>query len=368
MIADTSQQLVRSGRIRRPFVCILLAVGICSAMARDELKVVAHPDTPCLPKTTVVWTAAMQSAFDRIVGPKSPMVFAEVVPNNRLYAKMLEFSWKEEEVMPDGGWFAVSGPGKQELADQANEKWRELSGGDTKPFTYNGTDLVAFVGIKRNFLYKKEFIASVQSRMQWGETKEKVRFFGTCGESSGDYSTTVRVLGYVPGKQQYALQCLAKEGDDTMVLFIPNPGQTMLEAMASVRKCRLAWDGREQAENTINDKFLHSMDDLRVPKISLAMKADLTSAFVGAIRFKDSPQPWRMGKAETQGSLEVDSKGVKFEATVQLEVFAGPQDRPKPPIRRQFWFDRPFFLFLWRDGAEWPYAGVWFGSAETLVK
>ena len=83
---------------------------------------------------------------------------------------------------------------------------------------------------------------------------------------------------------------------------------------------------------------------------------------------KDSSSPWRVGKAETDGSLEVDAKGVKFQATASMSAFGGaPEPEPKS-IPRRFWFDRPFFLFLWRDAAEWPYAGVWLGSAEALVK
>ena len=34
---------------------------------------------------------------------------------------------------------------------------------------------------------------------------------------------------------------------------------------------------------------------------------------------------------------------------------------------RRFVFDRPFFIFLWRDKAEWPYFGAWIGDSSALV-
>jgi len=45
------------------------------------------------------------------------------------------------------------------------------------------------------------------------------------------------------------------------------------------------------------------------------------------------------------------------------DPFAEPQPRGHP---RQFIYDHPFFVFLWRDGAAWPYFGAWIGDASAL--
>ncbi len=39
-----------------------------------------------------------------------------------------------------------------------------------------------------------------------------------------------------------------------------------------------------------------------------------------------------------------------------------------PMVPRHFIYGRPFFAFLWRDGAEWPYFGVWNGNDTALEK
>lgn len=36
-----------------------------------------------------------------------------------------------------------------------------------------------------------------------------------------------------------------------------------------------------------------------------------------------------------------------------------------PP--RKYIFDKPFFLALWKDGAELPYLAIWVNSADILV-
>ena len=35
---------------------------------------------------------------------------------------------------------------------------------------------------------------------------------------------------------------------------------------------------------------------------------------------------------------------------------------PPPMVPRDFHYNRPFFVFLWREGAEWPYVGAWVGD------
>ena len=292
--------MFKAMRIPHPIIDLVGMMAMCGGMACAEVQVVAHPDAPCPPKITIVWTAAMQSAFDRCVGPKSPMTFETVIPENPLITRMRAFSWKEEAILPNGGWFAVAGVGRAELADQANEQWRVLSGADDKPFTYEGAGLVAYVGIKRDFQFKKEFIAAIASRLAWNGTQEQLRFFGVCDEASAGYSSSVRVLGYVPLARQFALQFLAKEGDDTLILCIPKPAQTMLEAMVSVRKSRVAWDARGDASPGVDDKFLHSMDDLRVPNVALKFEGDLTESFGGTLHYAESPLAWRIGKAMTR--------------------------------------------------------------------
>jgi hypothetical protein len=51
------------------------------------------------------------------------------------------------------------------------------------------------------------------------------------------------------------------------------------------------------------------------------------------------------------------------ETSSEADPFGAP---PPKPVPRRFIYDRPFFVFLWREHAEWPYLGVWIGDASAL--
>ena len=352
--------------MKRPFFLLLLGCGFLHA----EVEIVPQPDVNCLPGKTTVWTAAMQAAFDRLLGAKSSMKLDRVEPPNPLITSMAGFSWKEDAVLPKDGWFAVTGEASEKLVDEANQKWQLLAGAGPKIFKCNeyGGGRAAYVGMKRDFLFKLGFSPSGASRLSWGPEKKPVRFFGARGDLAGDYSGSVRVLAHRRTERCMALQLLAKVGDDTLVLYQPAEAQPMIEAMRWVRTWREGWNKHKGADLDWNDKVLHSMDDLRVPEILLTGHSDFSNDFKGEYLFKDAKLPYRVTQAATDMMLEVDGVGVKFEATAEMDVLAFGDSERKSPVPRKFWFDRPFFAFLWRDGAAWPYAAVWFGSSEGLVK
>jgi len=229
-----------------------------------------------------------------------------------------------------------------------------------------GAGKAAFAGIKRDFTFRQAFASTPSLKLLWGDQKEPVSFFGTRGDRSGNHGE-VRVLMYDPAERAYALQFPAQKGDDTLVLYLPAQAPTMQAAMEAVRKWRKGWPKDSGGPNA-QDPRLHAKDDLRVPKIALATESDLMSQFAGTIYFKNENLPWRVVQAKSSVQLDVDEKGVKFKATATLEGEAFAESDKVVPQPRWFWFDRPFFLFLWRDGAEWPYAGVWFGSTEAFLK
>jgi hypothetical protein len=347
----------------------ILLLPLIAGCLHAEIGIVPHPGVDCSSGQTTVWTGALQSAFDRMLGSKSSKTLDRVEPPNPLVTRMAGFSWKENAVLPKDGWFAVTGDASEKLADEANQKWQALAGEGPKPFKYNGVagGRAAYVGMKRDFLFRKAFSPSGESRLSWGPEKKPVRFFGARGEAAEDYAGSVRVLAFRPSERCMALQLLAKVGDDSLVLYQPAEAQPMIEAMRWVKTWRDGWDRHEGDELGWDDKTLHQADDLRVPEISLKAHADFRDDFKGAIWFKDSKIPSEVSQAVTDMKLEVDGLGVKFESTAEMEVDPFASGGPTA-VPRKFWFDRPFFAFLWRDGAEWPYAAVWFGSSEGLVK
>ena len=163
-----------------------------------------------------------------------------------------------------------------------------------------------------------------------------------------------------------ALQFLAAHGDDTLVLYQPAVGQPMIEAMRWVTAWQKQWKERKGNGMDWDDKNLHRTDELRIPEISLSAYDDFSDEFKGTLWFKSSKQPQQISQAATEVMLKVDGAGVKFTASETYQGVDPFAVQTVDPVPRRFWFDRPFFAFLWRDGAEWPHAAVWFGSSEGL--
>lgn len=76
-----------------------------------------------------------------------------------------------------------------------------------------------------------------------------------------------------------------------------------------------------------------------------------------------------LGKAEQRVDFELTEKGAQLRVVVEhnLDPFGEPPP-PPPMVPRKFVFDRPFFVFLWRDNADWPYFGAWIGDDSALEK
>jgi hypothetical protein len=109
---------------------------------------------------------------------------------------------------------------------------------------------------------------------------------------------------------------------------------------------------------------LHDEDDVRVPHVSLDADADLTSKLQGNRLYAKSS--WLIGRAEQLTRFQLHEKGarVRVEASIECIPF-GEVEGPRI-VHRRFIYGRPFFVFLWRDHAEWPYFGAWIGDASAL--
>jgi hypothetical protein len=114
---------------------------------------------------------------------------------------------------------------------------------------------------------------------------------------------------------------------------------------------------------TWNDCVFHTGDEIQIPYVTLESTTDLTSHF-GGVRYhgKKGKQelPWSITQAEQLTRFQLHEKGARVRVEVPGEAaFAGPP----PTVPRRFLYDRPFFVCLWREQAEWPYFGAWIGDA-----
>lgn len=341
---------------------------LLAGIARGEMVTLVHPAETIPRKSTVVWSPLFQATWDKLnseLGGKPD----KVEPPNELMARLDSFQWKADKVMPAGSWKTWSGPATGEFLERVNKEAAKLTGESTGPFKLSQgspNNRAAFGLLDREVSFQKEFLRSRGEPLVFRANGEKtpVRFFGCRDAMSGELRESVKVLAFRPVDRSFALHVACKEADESVILYLPAKAQDFATACSWIR----TWS--KQAK-TVKSKFgdwddsrLHEQDEVRVPYVDLETVADLTPKLESA-RVYDG-FPWRISRAEQLTRFQLHEKGARARVEVSLAAMAIAEAETPRIIPRRFVFDRPFFVFLWRDGAEWPYFGAWIGDASAL--
>jgi hypothetical protein len=342
-----------------------LAVIPTAAFQAAEIVAVAHPGENSPHDKTVVWTPLFQAAWDDL--HRTLGVLVKVDPPNVLMDRLDHFDWKADSVMPRNRWKVWTGEATQELIDKANAEAARMTGEKTGPFRSapRPQSRIALGLLDRDLIFKKPLHRSVEVPLAFhlaDGAKTNVRFFGARRKASGAFGGVVRVLAYLEGT--HAIQ-IAGDGDESAVLYLPEKPASFIEACDTLRE----WRAKKLVGEfgSAQDPNLHENDDLRIPILKLENTTDFVPLLQSLRHFKEGGLPWILSKAEQRLKFELTEKGAKLR--VEVEMVADPFGEPPPPpqmIPRIFHYDRPFFVFLWRDQADWPYFGAWIGDPSAL--
>jgi hypothetical protein len=288
-----------------------------------------------------------------------------------LMERLDHFQWNPESVMPEGGWKVWGGRATPEFVKQVNDEARQMFGeADFKvvdPVLHPNPKLISvacFGLLQREVEFVVPFHRSLRLPLRFGKERQPVRFFGSMGEQSERYGKNVKVLAFRPVDRSFALEIACKDTADKVILYRPAERQDFSKACEWIKQWRADHDSESSLPGSWEDRRLHWNDELRIPYVSFATVADMKDQLKGDRYYEGSPVPWFISRAEQKTKFELHEKGARLRVSnsTQMDPFAGPP----PTVPRKFIFDRPFFVFLWRDKAEWPYLGVWVGDVSAL--
>lgn len=343
---------------------------------RGEVLAVAHPADEFDPSDTAVWTPVFQAAWeaaDRAVG-------AELIESGSEAAKRLDdFEWKPDEVLPPDRWRVWSGLATPALHREAAVGAREMLGGAAVVFPEiegrrNGEGEVvttaAYALLDVDMRYFRPLYRSKERGMIFtdaGGEAGSVHFFGVRGAASERFSR-IRVLHR--SEKSHALQIPATNSEvlGDLVLYLPEEPEDFEAAFSRVRTWRKEWveklNERSRHWYGENDPGFHKQDELRVPYVRFRSSSDFSESLTGWRRYRGKPLPYKVVEAWQKVDFLLGEKGaeVRVIAGAGLEPFGEP---PKP-FPRKFFFDRPFFVMLWREEAERPYFAAWVGAREAM--
>lgn len=341
----------------------LFAFALCFfSSIKADVVTVCDPSGKMPEGKTVVWSPLFQATWDMMnaeIGGKPQ----KIEPPNELMMRLDTFEWDAVSVLPDNGWKVWGGKATRDFLKRVNAEAMEITGVNEEPFTLLAADpntVACFGLLERKVEFEKEFRQSMKTPLEFkrGNTVSRVAFFGTRGELSASYESSIQILHHA--KNWHALEISCKGGDEKVIVYLPPEPQNFSEACGIIRETRKA----------LNDKggsLLDVGDDIRIPYLSLDVKDALANRLQGDRFYGKAGDPWRIAHAEQKTKFELHEKGarVRVETSLYAAPFGEPT-RPSPP--RHFICDRPFFVFLWREKAEWPYLGVWVGDDSSLRK
>ncbi|WP_035604333.1 hypothetical protein [Haloferula sp. BvORR071] len=342
----------------------------------NEIESVAHPAEDFPADRTVVWSPIFQAAWDRMNEELGGPPF-KIEPPNALMAKLDSFAWQAGLSLPEGGWKLWSGPNTQEFVDAANREAAQMTGEENGPFDSSMVvppgfaSLAVLALLNRNPAFEVEFHPdpiSLRFHSSSGESKT-VQCFGIGEARLFDYFESVRIIHYRRESKAIRIAVRKQEGEDdrrgeSVVLYLPSQRENFDVAWSRVKG--FLCEGLHGEEGSEADPHLHEGDRLCIPYLGLEASADFKSQLQGLRYHSGSVDPWVIAKAKMRTKFEMNEKGVELRVVVEIiTVLAGVPDFV-PTVPRDLRFDRPFFVFLFRDGAEWPYFGAWFGDHTAL--
>ncbi len=347
-----------------------LLIGL-AGMA-SAVPAVVHPGEAFDEKRTVVWTPLFQTAWDEMNGaldgpPKES--------GSELMKALDRFDWDSGAVMPEGGWEAWAGPSTDAQLAKARKRATELFGEEVEVLPdFEPADgvILSFGAMLAEVDFEKELQDSDGHPMTFvdGSGRESpVEFFGVEQAKAEDYRRHVRVLAWRPHAGFMALELRGKErATGSVILFQPPEILDFSTACRWIRKWRADWDvlsGGDHGKHT--DRSLHLRDQVRVPKLAIVSDEGLSGRLRGSRIYAGSSMPWTIGEAWQRVEFGIDEKGARVKAATAVDLVPlGPMPTPST-VPRDFIFDEPFFVFMWRDGADWPYFGAWIGDAGGMT-
>ncbi|TAE75388.1 MAG: hypothetical protein EAZ84_09330 [Verrucomicrobia bacterium] len=337
----------------------------------EEMGAVAHPEQSLPATGTIVWTPLFQASWDALNAYHGGKP-VKVDPPNALISRLDTFTWKPETVMPRGRWKTWAGPANEEFLGKANAEAAKISGEPEGPFQLEESlpGTVAVFGLlDREVSFQRAFFRSRKTPLTFhvGAATNQVAFFGVTGDRSADFEDSVHVLAYRPSEHCHALQILCEDSDETVVLFRPPATMDFATACRWLRTWRKAWADDPGRDLQHDDRRLHKRDEVVVPYLKLETTKDFSSELSSLRFYPGHDLPRRVARAEQRVTFELHERGARVKTEVSLEdPFGSPPEQPVHP--RRFRYDVPFFVFLWRDGADWPYFGTWVGDTSAMEK
>ena len=319
---------------------------------------------------TQVWSPLFQASWDKLSEMQRGKL-EKVVPPNVLIAKLEEFKLQSAEVMPKDGFAVYAGQANQvfarETAASIKRQFNIEIDSSRVPTIPQGVP--AYGILLRELKFEKKFFRSQKTALEFRSRTGQVRrveFFGTAGSHSDNYGEHVKVLHYKPETSAFILSVATDRNDENLIIYRPDEECSFRNAFEHVKKA--VKEPLSGAYGSLTHGSLHRNDVVKIPYVTIDADTDFKGQLSGALHYTGEALPWLVAGAFQVTRFELFEEGarVRVDTGVGTEPFGEPP-KPPPVTPRSFVCEKPFFVFLWRAGADWPYLATWIDGGECLT-
>lgn len=205
--------------------------------------------------------------------------------------------------------------------------------------------------LKREFEFPKVF--DVLETGSFGEKEDGVKYFGIDSNSDKVLREQVKVLFY-NSEDEFAVLLETKNGDE-VILYKGPEGETFQEIYNNMI---------EKEKNYKGDKYLLSIDKLKVPYITFKEKREYDEFAGKPFKTADGGIA-QIEKAIQTIEFELTEKGGKIKSEAAIDVTKNAiVFEPKEP--RNFYVDDTFTMFLREEGRGVPYFATIISDIEKV--
>lgn len=353
--------------MKRPSSVAMICWFCMLANMAAEVKCVLDISQVPVAGTTFVWTPLGQLTWDAIVQQNGE--FDRVDPRNTVIERLMCFEWKEQEVMPKNDYAVYVGAGTEKfIKETAAEVKRRFGFNLSLSETLIGNEILAIGILKNQLKYTKDFYSLSYIDQKFKGRKglvSDVEYWGCEGKASGNFRELVDVLSYRDHGREFAVSIKTKHQDGRIIIYKPRTVVSLFKSFQHVKDMKVLWEKGKPDGMSVHDTKLHEMDSLVVPRLKLKLDADLLSDLLGNIYYKKRVSSKIITEARQIIEFELNETGGRTQAEAYIGDGWGEDDTPKPVVRR-FVCDGPFYVYMWREGADLPYLAMLVDSGDVF--
>lgn len=349
--------MIRCDKLIWKHLAFVVPASVCFTTA--EPLAVPLPSSPAPHGKTVLWSPIFSATWDALKVETGKVLGVD--PPNATINALEAFRWNRDATFPAGSWKTWCGPATEAFLKTVNADAMTMTGDTNAPFRlqdFNSSHKAAFGLLDHKIEFSRELHRSkaVPLKFKTETTESPVAFFGDRG-----HHPALKALLWNPADKSQAVQIRCKNEEDSLILYLPPASMDLQSA------CERIAELLKEDANPQGGASFESLDEIRIPYLTIEIETDVASALTGNIHFEKLGPGSSIAEARQLVRFHLHEKGAKVraETTIAASPF-GPVEPRTPPPPRHFIYDRPFFAFMWRKGSDWPYLATWVATADGM--